>query len=159
MAGKTGTTQKNYVSKDPEVMKYISTFAGYFPADDPKYSCIVVIHEPDKSVGYYGADVSGPVFKSVAQKIYASSPLVDEVDVNDAETKNLEEDYQRYFAASNKKYNEVPNVEGMSGMDAVSILENLGIQVEVKGNGKVKKQSIAKGTDLKKVNKIILVLS
>ena len=159
MAGKTGTTQKNYVSKDPEVMKYISTFAGYFPADDPKYSCIVVIHEPDKSVGYYGADVSGPVFKSVAQKIYASSPLVDEVDVNDVETKNLEEDYQRYFAASNKKYNEVPNVEGMSGMDAVSILENLGIQVEVKGNGKVKKQSIAKGTDLKKVNKIVLVLS
>ena len=159
MAGKTGTTQKNYVSKDPEVMKYISTFAGYFPADDPKYSCIVVIHEPDKSVGYYGADVSGPVFKSVAQKIYASSPLVDEVDVNDAGNKNLEENYQRYFAASNKKYNEVPNVEGMSGMDAVSILENLGIEVEVKGNGKVKKQSIAKGTDLKKVNKIVLVLS
>ncbi|MBU2907747.1 MULTISPECIES: penicillin-binding protein [Arenibacter] len=159
MAGKTGTTQKNYVSKDPEVMKYISTFAGYFPADDPKYSCIVVIHEPDKSVGYYGADVSGPVFKSVAQKIYASSPLVDEVDVNDAGNKNLEENYQRYFADSNKKYNEVPNVEGMSGMDAVSILENLGIEVEVKGNGKVKKQSIAKGTDLKKVNKIVLVLS
>ncbi len=159
MAGKTGTTQKNYVSKDPEVMKYISTFAGYFPADDPKYSCIVVIHEPDKSVGYYGADVSGPVFKSVAQKIYASSPLVDEVDVNDVETEHSEEDFQRYFAASNKKYNEVPNVEGMSGMDAVSILENLGIEVEVKGNGKVKKQSIAKGTDLKKVNKIVLVLS
>lgn len=159
MAGKTGTTQKNYVSKDPEVMKYISTFAGYFPADNPKYSCIVVIHEPDKSVGYYGADVSGPVFKSVAQKIYASSPLVDEVDVHDAETKHLDEEFQRYFAASNKKYNEMPNVEGMSGMDAVSILENLGIEVEVKGNGKVKKQSIAKGTDLKKVNKIVLELS
>jgi len=159
MAGKTGTTQKNYVSKDPEVMKYISTFAGYFPADNPKYSCIVVIHEPDKSVGYYGADVSGPVFKSVAQKIYASSPLVDEVDVHDAETKHLDEEFQRYFAASNKKYNEMPNVEGMSGMDAISILENLGIEVEVKGNGKVKKQSIAKGTDLKKVNKIVLELS
>lgn len=159
MAGKTGTTQKNYVSKDPEVMKYISTFAGYFPADDPKYSCIVVIHEPDKSVGYYGADVSGPVFKSVAQKIYASSPLVDEVDVKEVETEHLEKNYQGYFAASNKKYNAVPNVEGMSGMDAVSLLENLGIEVEVKGNGKVKKQSIAKGTDLKKVNKIVLVLS
>nr|WP_262921959.1 penicillin-binding protein [Arenibacter sp. A80] len=159
MAGKTGTTQKNYVSKDPEVMKYISTFAGYFPADNPKYSCIVVIHEPDKSVGYYGADVSGPVFKSVAQKIYASSPVVDEVDINEAENKNLEKDFQKYFAASNRKYDELPNVEGMSGMDAVSILENLGIEVEVKGNGKVKKQSIAKGTDLKKVNKIVLVLS
>lgn len=159
MAGKTGTTQKNYVSKDPEVMRYISTFAGYFPADDPKYSCIVVIHEPDKSVGYYGADVSGPVFKSVAQKIYASSPVVDEVDVDALENKNLEKDFQKYFAASNTKYDELPNVEGMSGMDAVSILENLGIEVEVKGNGKVKKQSVAKGTDLKKVNKIVLVLS
>ena len=50
MAGKTGTTQKNYVSKDPDKLKYISTFAGYFPADNPKYSCIVVIHEPNKSV-------------------------------------------------------------------------------------------------------------
>lgn len=159
MAGKTGTTQKNYVSKDPEVMKYISTFAGYFPAENPKYSCIVVIHEPDKSVGYYGADVSGPVFKSVAQKIYASSPMIDEVDVDEVESKELDEAYQRYYADANKKYKQVPNVEGMSGMDAISILENLGIEVEVKGNGKVRKQSISKGTDLKKVNKIVLELS
>lgn len=159
MAGKTGTTQKNYVSKDPEVMKYISTFAGYFPAENPKYSCIVVIHEPDKSVGYYGADVSGPVFKSVAQKIYASSPMIDEVDVDEVESKELDEAYQRYYAEANKKYKQVPNVEGMSGMDAISILENLGIEVEVKGNGKVRKQSISKGTDLKKVNKIVLELS
>ncbi|RTE53623.1 PASTA domain-containing protein [Arenibacter aquaticus] len=159
MAGKTGTTQKNYVSKDPEVMKYISTFAGYFPAENPKYSCIVVIHEPDKSVGYYGADVSGPVFKSVAQKIYASSPKIDEVDVDEVDSKELDEAYQRYYADANKKYKQVPNVEGMSGMDAISILENLGIEVEVKGNGKVRKQSISKGTDLKKVNKIVLELS
>ena len=60
MAGKTGTCQKDYANKDK--LNYISSFAGYFPADNPKYSCIVVIHEPDKSVGYYGADVSGPVF-------------------------------------------------------------------------------------------------
>ena len=79
MAGKTGTCQKNYVAKDPDKLAYISSFVGYFPADNPKYSCIVVIHEPDKSVGYYGADVSGPVFKSMAQKIYTSSPVVDEV--------------------------------------------------------------------------------
>jgi len=47
----------------------------------------------------------------------------------------------------------------MSGMDAVAILENLGLQVEIKGNGKVKKQSIAKGTSLAKVQTIILELS
>ena len=44
-------------------------------------------------------------------------------------------------------------------MDAVSILENLGIQVEVRGNGKVKKQSVSKGTDINKVRKIVLELS
>lgn len=159
MAGKTGTTQKNYVSKDPDKLKYISTFAGYFPADDPKYSCIVVIHEPDQSVGYYGADVSGPVFKSVAQKIYATSPLIDEVEAKETLMEGLEENYQGYFADAQKKYNAVPNVQGMSGMDAVSILENLGLEVEVRGNGTVRHQSITKGTDIKKVKKIVLELS
>lgn len=159
MAGKTGTAQKDYVSKDPDKLKYISTFSGYFPADNPKYSCIVVIHEPDKSVGYYGADVSGPVFKSVAQKVYATSPLVDEVDMYRAEFASLDKAYQKYYAISQKKYSKVPNVKGMSGMDAVSILENLGIKVEIKGNGRVRKQSVSHGTDLKKTKKIVLELS
>ncbi len=158
MAGKTGTCQKDYVSKDPNKLKYISTFAGYFPADNPKYSCIVVIHEPDKSVGYYGADVSGPVFKSVAQKIYATSPLVDEVDDLDIEDADLDKKFKQYYAVSNKKYNKVPNVEGMSGMDAISILENLGLQVKVTGNGRVKKQS-AKGVNISEVKTIVLELS
>ncbi|SDM00004.1 penicillin-binding protein [Kriegella aquimaris] len=159
MAGKTGTAQKNYVSKDPDKLQYISTFAGYFPADEPKYSCIVVIHEPDRNVGFYGADVSGPVFKSIAQKIYATSPLVDEVDMRDTKDKATERSYQKYYAEAQKKYNKVPNVKGMSGMDAISILENLGLEVEVRGNGSVKRQSISQGTDLKQVKKIVLELS
>ena len=159
MAGKTGTAQKNYASQDPDKLKYISTFAGYFPADRPKYSCIVVIHEPDKSVGYYGADVSGPVFKSIAQKVYATSPLTDEVDMYAMDDEVLEKSYQNYFSEAQKKYEKVPNVKGMSGMDAISILENLGIKVEVKGNGKVKKQSISQGTDIKHVERITLELS
>ncbi len=159
MAGKTGTAQKNYVSKDPDKLRYISTFAGYFPAENPKYSCIVVIHEPDKSVGYYGADVSGPVFKSVAQKVYATNPLIDEVEMFDAENQKLDDSYQKYYAEAQKKYNKVPNVKGMSGMDAISILENLGIKVEVHGNGTVKKQSISHGTEINKVDKIVLDLS
>jgi len=65
MAGKTGTSQKNYVYKDASKLKHVSSFAGYFPAENPKYSCIVVIHEPEEKIGYYGADVAGPVFKSV----------------------------------------------------------------------------------------------
>ncbi|NNE76082.1 MAG: PASTA domain-containing protein, partial [Pricia sp.] len=109
--------------------------------------------------GYYGADVSGPVFKSIAQKVYATSPLIDEVDMQKVEDKNLENSYQKYYAEAQKKYNKVPNVKGMSGMDAISILENLGLEVEVKGNGTVKKQSISQGTDLKKAQKITLELS
>ncbi len=159
MAGKTGTAQKNYASQDPDKLKYISTFAGYFPAENPKYSCIVVIHEPDKSVGYYGADVSGPIFKSIAQKIYATSPLSDEIDMEKVEDEEAEKSYQKYYAEAQKKYNKVPNVKGMSGMDAISILENLGLEVEVKGNGKVKKQSISEGADIIKTQKITLELS
>jgi len=159
MAGKTGTAQKNYASKDPDKFGYISSFSGYFPAENPKYSCIVVIHEPDKSVGYYGADVAGPVFKSIAQKIYANNPLINEVELMTAENQNLDNEYQKYYAEAQKKYNRVPNVKGMSGMDAVSILENLGLQVEVTGNGKVKKQSVTQGTDINKVDKIVLELS
>tara|TARA_R110000868_G_scaffold52221_2_gene165186 strand:- start:1017 stop:3020 length:2004 start_codon:yes stop_codon:yes gene_type:complete len=158
MAGKTGTAQKNYVSKDPDKLQYISSFAGYFPAENPKYSCIVVIHEPDREVGIYGADVAGPVFKSVAQKIYATSPLIDEVDALDVEDADLDVKFQEYYAASNKKYSKVPNVEGMSGMDAISILENLGLKVKVTGNGKVKKQSV-KGVNINEVQSIILELS
>lgn len=72
IAGKTGTAQvaddnKGYVAN----RKYQASFVGYFPADKPKYSMIVVINEP-KAGGYYGALVSGPVFREVADRIYAS---------------------------------------------------------------------------------------
>ncbi|MBM1108108.1 transpeptidase family protein [Aurantibacter crassamenti] len=159
MAGKTGTAQKDYASKDASKLGYISSFSGYFPADNPKYSCIVVIHNPDKKVGIYGADVAGPVFKSIAQKIYANNPLINEVELMTAENKKLDDAYQEYYTEVQKNQSNVPNVKGMSGMDAVAILENLGIQVEVRGNGKVKKQSISHGTAISKVEKIILELS
>jgi cell division protein FtsI (penicillin-binding protein 3) len=61
MAGKTGTAQANYNRKDGTEKHYISSFVGYFPADKPKYSCIVVVHEPNTSLNnYYGADVAVP---------------------------------------------------------------------------------------------------
>ncbi|MDH3697786.1 MAG: transpeptidase family protein [Flavobacteriaceae bacterium] len=159
MAGKTGTAQKNYVAKDPDKLAYISTFAGYFPADSPKYSCIVVIHEPDKSVGYYGADVSGPVFKAIAHKIYANNPQVNEIIPFNADLPDLHEQFEQYYALEQQDRTTVPSVRGMSGMDAVALLENLGLEVEVIGNGKVRSQSVAKGTTLNKVRKITLELS
>lgn len=68
IAGKTGTAQKLIGGRYTQ--KYYTSFAGYFPADDPKYSAIVVIDSP-KGYAAYGGDVSAPVFKEIADKIYA----------------------------------------------------------------------------------------
>ena len=68
IAGKTGTAQK-LVNKTYS-RTYYTSFVGYFPADRPKYSCIVVIDNP-KGYQQYGSDVAAPVFKEVADKIYA----------------------------------------------------------------------------------------
>lgn len=68
MAGKTGTTVTNYADKQ-EYSKYNASFAGYFPAEDPLYSMIVVIYDPKGS--YYGSAVAAPVFKTIAEKTMA----------------------------------------------------------------------------------------
>ena len=52
-------------------MSYQASFVGYFPADDPKYSCIVVVNSPSRSV-YYGNVVAGPIFKEISDKIFAT---------------------------------------------------------------------------------------
>jgi len=75
IAGKTGTAQianEKYGYKYNSTVSYQASFVGYFPADKPKYSCIVVINAPSKDV-YYGNQVAGPVFKEIADKVYASS--------------------------------------------------------------------------------------
>ena len=157
MAGKTGTCQKDY--KNKELLNYISTFSGYFPAENPKYSCIVVIHEPDKKVGYYGADVSGPVFKKIAQKIYTSAPVLDVIDNINKKSLAVEEQYQNYFSTSENYKTVMPNLKGLPAMDAIAILENMGLQVKIVGQGKVKKQSINRGERVVPKTTVILELS
>lgn len=157
MAGKTGTCQKDY--RDKEKLNYISSFVGYFPAENPKYSCIVVIHEPDKKKGYYGADVSGPVFKKIAQKIHSENPTIDWVNDINKPWDKISENYKSFDKKSKATNNLMPDLYGMPAMDAISILENLGMEVELIGNGYVVKQSIKKGTIINKPSKIILELS
>jgi cell division protein FtsI (penicillin-binding protein 3) len=69
IAGKTGTAQK-IKEGGGYTRNYYTSFAGYFPADNPKYSCIVVIDNP-KNNYQYGSDVAAPVFKTIADKIYS----------------------------------------------------------------------------------------
>ena len=157
MAGKTGTCQKDYVDKDK--LNYISSFVGYFPVENPKYSCIVVIHEPDKEVGYYGADVSGPVFKKIAQKIYTDTPIIDAVDNLEEMHVDVDRSFETYYDVAQNYKTIMPDLKGMPAMDAIVLLENMGMKVRLKGNGKVVKQSVSSGVKLKPKQTIVLELS
>ena len=75
VAGKTGTAQvalnnKGY-GQGTKTIKYKGSFVGYFPADHPRYSIIVVINNPSKGK-YYGGAVAAPVFKEIADRIFAT---------------------------------------------------------------------------------------
>jgi cell division protein FtsI (penicillin-binding protein 3) len=159
MAGKTGTCQKNYGDGDKDKLQYISTFSGFFPVENPKYSCIVVIHEPDRKIGYYGADVSGPVFKKIAHKIYTDTPIFDQVEGIHIVDESVSDDYEKYREKSIKYKTIIPSVIGMPAMDAIPLLENLGLHVEISGSGKVTKQSLEAGKKIGSEKKIVLELS
>lgn len=72
-SGKTGTTQLGYykLKNRTQVSGYQASFAGFFPTDNPVYSCIVVINAP-KEHGFYGGSVAGPVFREIADKMFGS---------------------------------------------------------------------------------------
>ena len=67
LAGKTGTSRIEYGSGGSDYKKYQASFVGYFPADKPRYSCIVVVKNPRRN-GYYGGTVAGRVFEEIAKK-------------------------------------------------------------------------------------------
>ena len=71
IAGKTGTAQLNYHKfKASKGIRHQAGFCGFFPVDNPVYSCIVVISEPERG-GYHGAEVAAPVFRQIADKCFA----------------------------------------------------------------------------------------
>ncbi len=114
IAGKTGTAQvatgnKGY--RSPSGIIYKASFCGYFPADHPKYTCIVVVNAPSNKV-YYGNVVAGPIFKAVADKIYASS-----FDIN-----------QDYHTKQIAEIN-LPNVINGYADDISSLLQELKVSV------------------------------
>lgn len=163
MAGKTGTARTDYANFEvwKKDKKYVSSFAGYFPAEHPKYSCIVVIHEPSTKVGFYGADVSGPVFKSVAQKIFTDTPIVDQVESLEIKNVAIDNEFENYFKAAQTYKTIMPNVVGLPAMDAIALLENMQIKLTVKvnGTGVIKEQSVNKNEKLKNNQTVVLKAS
>ncbi|MGB1308427.1 MAG: penicillin-binding protein [Oceanihabitans sp.] len=160
MAGKTGTARTAYSNNEEwkKNPKYISSFAGYFPTENPKYSCIVIIHKPSTKVGYYGADVTGPVFKRIAQKIFTDTPIIDEVQSTTVENPKVDQEFENYYKIAQTYKTIMPNVVGLPAMDAISLLENMDVNIQVKlnGSGIVKSQSVNKNTKL--TNKQIIIL-
>ena len=191
IAGKTGTSQK--LINGRYTKQYYTSFVGYFPANNPKYSCIVVIDNP-KGYRQYGSDVAAPVFKEIADKIYAldlelhdpypTEQYVDEsifpviragnrydlqMICNELGLSNhlqTQETWVRTHRVSNSVHwtsNEVkpgliPNVTGMTLRDAIFLLENEGLVVIYKGQGRVVKQSQNPGKKALNGSRIMLEL-
>lgn len=187
LAGKTGTAIIKH--KNGKEKKYQASFAGFFPAEQPRYSCIVVINQPENGQ-YYGSQVAAPVFKEIAEKIFAkeiemqkiyiekpqeNQPLAGLPETKIGYKSDIEALYQfldvpynvktesdiaypsnegtkmslkRRKAFEQSMDNVVPNVLGMGLRDALFILENKGLEVQIIGKGKVIKQSLEPGSIL-----------
>lgn len=114
IAGKTGTAQKIVNGRYTET--YYTSFAGYFPADRPKYSMIVVIDSPN-GFAAYGGDVSAPVFKEIADRIYALDMELNPVDQS------------KIFLAENQQ-SKMPYINAGKGEELQGIFEELGIKAK-----------------------------
>jgi len=140
VGGKTGTTQKY---KNGAISgTYIASFVGTFPADDPDYVILIMADEPTGS-SYYGSVVATP---------YAKMVIEDIIEYKNYPAENLEEDLKKI-----EKNVTVPNVVGMEINKAIYELEELGLYVEVEGEGKeVISQTPPSGTMVCKNSIIIL---
>lgn len=192
--GKTGTAQiadKGITYADGVRQ---GSFIGFFPYDNPQYSIAVLVRSTPHGA-YYGATVAAPVFKEIADKLYATHiggwkmSLPDNADpakhvvakrgigtnlyevlsslgliagsssngVNIAGIQINDKD-QLMLAQTNIDDNAVPDVTGMGLKDALYLLENTGLRVNISGMGKVVSQSIAAGNKIQKGQQIILQL-
>lgn len=193
-AGKTGTAKVNDGNFKYTDAVYQSSFAGYFPVDKPKYSCIVVIKNKPRSVKYLGGAVAAPVFREIADMLFAvekiDMPVFIAKAANDSnkykwsgyseDTKNILKEMNISYSDSVAKeqwgyvYNDnntpalkamavakevVPDVKGMGLKDALFLLENMNIKVQVKGKGRIVNQSLAVGQPIGKGQTMTLELN
>ena len=140
VGGKTGTTQKYENGRISG--KYIASFVGTFPADNPDYVILILADEPSGS-SYYGSVVATPYAKQVIENIikYKNYPA-----------DNLEDDLRLV-----EKNIKIPNVVGMEINKAVYMLQQLGLFVEIEGEGnEVREQFLPAGEMVSKNSIVIL---
>ncbi len=163
VAGKTGTAQvaDQHGSYHSGVTRYWLSFCGYFPADNPRYTCIVCIKKSGLPAS--GGGMSGVVFHRIAEGVMAKNLKLSVDDARDEyssftpEVKSGNADAASYVMSSLGVRGQNPSQEitargvvpcliGMGARDAVYQLESRGIKARVRGRGKVKSQSIYSGT-------------
>jgi len=121
IAGKTGTAQKYDVNTGRYSHKaFVASFAGYFPADDPKYAMVILVDSPAKN-GYYGGQVAAPAFKNIVQRIIGLPEHNSRMTIVES---NSEEDPIIF----------VPDLTGTPIAYAKNILENYGLEYELQGD-------------------------
>lgn len=142
IAGKTGTAKK--VVDGRYTNNYRGSFVGFFPVEDPKYVCFILLDEP-KTSGYGGV-TAGPIFKNIAMRIAG-----------------LDNDIQRNMKKDQKpapQLVQVPFLKGLSEQQAELLLTNLNLPFSMKGkSGYVIGQSPEAGTKLQRIEEISLTLS
>ena len=175
VAGKTGTAQvaDQYGSYHSGITRYWLSFAGYFPADNPRYTCIVCIKKSGLPAS--GGGMSGVVFHHIAEGVMARHLKLSVEDAHDENSVVIPNVKSGNAGAANKvlntlginkhmdndsKYQEniTPDVTGMGAKDAVYLLESRGLKVKVHGTGKVKSQSYHAGKEIKKDAECVLIL-
>lgn len=139
IAGKTGTAQIAQTNQGYNKQNYKASFVGYFPADNPKYACIVSISNPSKEA-YYGGWVAGPVFKEISDKVYATYLDVNIIDTLDQgryipkKCKGNKQELYRVFQDLKIPYRDRVS-QGiwaqLSMQDSLLIAENENVKVDV----------------------------
>ena len=176
VAGKTGTAQvaDQYGSYHSGTTRYWLSFAGFFPADNPRYTCIVCIKKSGLPAS--GGGMSGVVFHHIAEGVMAQNLKLSVNDARDSSSvfkpavkqgNSIAADYvltnlnikeKPQLQQKKESAQIIPDVTGMGARDAVFALEKRGIRAIVKGRGKVKSQSLYAGTTVKQGMKCELYL-
>ena len=167
VAGKTGTAQvaDQYGGYHSGTTRYWLSFAGYFPANDPRYTCIVCLKKSGLPAS--GGGMSGVVFHRISEGVMAHNLKLSVEDARDEKSVFVPDVKEGEVASADYVLNSlqikkkpaltarktavdiIPDLTGMGAKDAVYQLERRGVKAIVKGRGKVKSQSIYSGTAVK----------
>lgn len=153
VAGKTGTAQ---VAENGHYgREHFVSFVGFYPFEDPQYTCIVSVRTPAPGVG--GANVCAPVFLQVAEHVYANRITTDLHLVSDSTA--VHEPSVKLAECPATEEGRMPDLTGMGARDAVFAAESRGLDVAVRGYGKVARQSLPAGAVITDGQKLTLTLN